>query len=93
MKDFFCPDFFLCNYLLGGLGLGLGLYFLIFLIEGSANIRDINKGLKWKLPTSGPRTLNGLILEHLEHIPESQLSVVVSINCRDLVALFSFLTK
>lgn len=49
-----------------------------FLINGSANIRDINKGLKWKLPTNGPRTLNGLILEHLEDIPESQLSVQVA---------------
>ncbi|MDB1123020.1 HlyC/CorC family transporter [Vibrio algarum] len=48
-----------------------------FLIEGSANIRDINKGLKWKLPTDGPRTLNGLILEHLEDIPESQVSIEV----------------
>ncbi len=58
-----------------------------FLIEGSANIRDINKGLKWKLPTSGPRTLNGLILEHLEHIPESQLSVVVSSHPMEIVEL------
>ncbi len=48
-----------------------------FLIEGSANIRDINKGLQWDLPTDGPRTLNGLILEHLEDIPESQLSIEV----------------
>ncbi|QIA64234.1 DUF21 domain-containing protein [Vibrio astriarenae] len=49
-----------------------------FMIEGSANIRDINKGLKWALPTDGPRTLNGLILEHLEDIPESQVSVRVA---------------
>ncbi len=58
-----------------------------FLIEGSANIRDINKGLKWKLPTSGPRTLNGLILEHLEHIPESHLSVVVSNHPMEIIEL------
>lgn len=49
-----------------------------FLIEGSANIRDINKSLHWKLPTDGPRTLNGLILEHLEEIPETKLSVRVA---------------
>lgn len=48
-----------------------------FLIEGSANIRDINKGLKWDLPTDGPRTLNGLILEYLEDIPESQVSIEI----------------
>ncbi|AJR07575.1 DUF21 domain-containing protein [Photobacterium gaetbulicola] len=45
------------------------------LIEGSANIRDLNKSLNWGLPTDGPRTLNGLILEHLEDIPDSQLSI------------------
>ncbi|WP_100752517.1 HlyC/CorC family transporter [Vibrio salilacus] len=58
-----------------------------FLIEGSANIRDINKGLKWKLPTDGPRTLNGLILEHLEEIPESHLSVHVSGHPMEIVEL------
>ena len=58
-----------------------------FLIEGSANIRDINKGLKWKLPTDGPRTLNGLILEHLEDIPESHLSVQVSGHPMEIVEL------
>jgi len=58
-----------------------------FLIEGSANIRDINKGLKWTLPTDGPRTLNGLILEHLEDIPESHLSVQVAGHPMEVVAL------
>lgn len=58
-----------------------------FLIEGSANIRDINKGLKWKLPTDGPRTLNGLILEHLEDIPESHLSVHISGHRMEIVEL------
>ncbi|MGY3568751.1 HlyC/CorC family transporter [Vibrio paucivorans] len=58
-----------------------------FLIEGSANIRDINKGLKWKLPTDGPRTLNGLILEHLEDIPESHLSVQVAKHPMEIVEL------
>lgn len=49
-----------------------------YLIEGSANIRDINKGLQWTLPTDGPRTLNGLILEHLEDIPESHISMQIA---------------
>ncbi|WP_131975121.1 HlyC/CorC family transporter [Cricetibacter osteomyelitidis] len=40
------------------------------LIDGSTNIRDINKLFDWNLPTEGPRTFNGLILEHLEEIPE-----------------------
>lgn len=58
-----------------------------FLIEGSANIRDINKGLQWTLPTDGPRTLNGLILEHLEDIPESHLSVQVASHPMEIVEL------
>lgn len=58
-----------------------------FLIEGSANIRDINKGLQWALPTNGPRTLNGLILEHLEDIPESHLSVQVASHPMEILEL------
>lgn len=49
-----------------------------FMIEGSTNIRDINKFLRWKMPTDGPRTLNGLILEQLEDIPQTQLNVHVA---------------
>ena len=39
-------------------------------IDGTANIRDINKSLGWQLPTDGPKTLNGVILEHLESFPD-----------------------
>ncbi|GAD91115.1 MULTISPECIES: HlyC/CorC family transporter [Vibrio] len=49
-----------------------------YLIEGSANIRDINKGLQWSLPTDGPRTLNGLILEHLQDLPETNISIMIA---------------
>ncbi|CAM3503713.1 Magnesium and cobalt efflux protein CorC [Vibrio aerogenes CECT 7868] len=56
-----------------------------FLIEGSANIRDINKSLKWKLPTDGPRTLNGLILEHLEDIPQTKLSIRVAQHAMEIM--------
>lgn len=58
-----------------------------YLIEGSANIRDINKGLNWKLPTDGPRTLNGLVLEHLEDIPESYLSIVIANHKMELIEI------
>ena len=42
-----------------------------FRIDGSELVRDINRELGWKLPTDGPKTLNGLITEFLEHIPEA----------------------
>ncbi|MFQ3176138.1 MAG: Mg2+/Co2+ transporter CorB [Psychromonas sp.] len=45
-----------------------------YIIEGSLGIRDINKEMGWKLPTDGPRTLNGLILEYLEEIPKGHIS-------------------
>ncbi len=41
-----------------------------YLIDGTALLRDINRSLGWQLPTEGPKTLNGLITEYLEHIPE-----------------------
>jgi Mg2+/Co2+ transporter CorB len=45
-----------------------------YIVEGSMGIRDLNKEMGWKLPTDGPRTLNGLIIEHLEEIPNSKIS-------------------
>ncbi len=40
------------------------------IIEGSANLRDLNKLFDWDLPLEEARTFNGLILEHLEKIPD-----------------------
>ena len=42
-----------------------------YLVSGTANIREMNRVLDWRLPTDGPKTLNGLIIEYLETIPES----------------------
>ena len=42
-----------------------------FLVNGTANIREMNRVMNWNLPTDGAKTLNGLILEYLETIPES----------------------
>ncbi len=46
-----------------------------YLIDGSAAIREINKKLSWDLPLEGPVTLNGLILEKIQTIPESNVSI------------------
>ncbi len=40
-----------------------------YLIDGGTSIRDINRHLCWELPTDGPKTLNGLIVEELQNIP------------------------
>lgn len=44
------------------------------LVDGTINIRDLNKEMNWQLPTEGPKTLNGLILEYLEDIPQETIS-------------------
>jgi len=41
-----------------------------FLVNGSASVRGLNRAMQLKLPTDGPKTLNGLILEYLETIPQ-----------------------
>lgn len=45
------------------------------LIEGSTNIRELNKEMGWDLPTDGPKTVNGLIVEFLEDIPQERVSL------------------
>lgn len=45
------------------------------IIQGSATLRDINRHTGWKLPIDGPKTLNGLILEHLQTFPQANASV------------------
>ncbi len=46
-----------------------------YLIDATANIRELNRSCGWKLPEDGPKTLNGLILEALEDIPEPGTSL------------------
>lgn len=45
-----------------------------WIVDGSSHLRDLNKKLKLSLPLDGPRTLNGLVLEHFEDIPEPNTS-------------------
>lgn len=47
------------------------------IIDGAANIREINKSLGWRLPSEGPKTLNGLITEALETIPDSPVCLKI----------------
>ncbi len=46
-----------------------------FFVDGGTTIRDINRQLNWILSTDGPKTINGVILEHLEDIPETGTSL------------------
>jgi Mg2+/Co2+ transporter CorB len=49
-----------------------------FIIDGSANVRQLNRLMNWSLPTDGPKTLNGLIVEELETIPEPGTKVTLA---------------
>jgi len=48
-----------------------------FMLEGSMMIRDINRRIDWELPTDGPKTLSGLILETAQSIPESNVGITI----------------
>lgn len=48
-----------------------------YFIEASAYVREINKFLSWELPTNGPKTLNGLIIETLEAIPDANVCMTI----------------
>ena len=49
----------------------------IFIINASATIRALNRSLGWQLPTDGPKTLNGLLVEQLETLPEAGANATV----------------
>ncbi|MFT6051128.1 MAG: Mg2+/Co2+ transporter CorB [Halioglobus sp.] len=48
-----------------------------FIINGSTTIHEINKSLKWKLPKEGPKTISGLLLEHLEFFPDAPVGLTI----------------
>ncbi|MBR9865837.1 MAG: HlyC/CorC family transporter [Oceanospirillales bacterium] len=48
-----------------------------YFIDGTANIRDVNKSLNWNLPTDGPKTINGLVMEILEAIPDANICMII----------------
>src|SRR6188474_1975579 len=43
----------------------------VFIVNASATVRAVNRSLGWQLPTDGPKTLNGLLVEKLETLPEA----------------------
>jgi len=49
-----------------------------FIVNAAASVRTLNRKMGWSLPTSGPRTLNGLIIEYLETIPEAGTSLRIN---------------
>lgn len=56
-----------------------------WLVDGSSMLRDLNKKLNLNLPLSGPRTLNGLVIEHFEDIPEAGTSFRIGNHTLEIV--------
>ena len=56
-----------------------------FIVNASASVRTLNRKMSWSLPTSGPRTLNGLIIEYLETIPEPGTSLRIGDYSLDIL--------
>jgi len=56
-----------------------------WLVDASSTLRDLNKKLNLSLPLDGPRTLNGLIIEHFEDIPESNTSFKIGLHVLEIV--------
>lgn len=55
------------------------------LIPGYLSVKRVNKHLGWKLPTKGPRTINGLVLEQLETLPESGAQLTIGGHRAEIV--------
>lgn len=49
-----------------------------YFIDGGAYVRDINRALGWQLPTDGPKTINGLITETLESLPDANMCLRIN---------------
>ena len=49
-----------------------------YIVSGNANIRDLNKSIKWEIPSNGAKTVNGLIVEHLGDIPKAKTDVNIN---------------
>jgi len=56
-----------------------------YIIDGTATVREINKALDWDLPIDGPKTLNGLLTEMLEMIPEKNVCVRLPFHCAEIL--------
>ena len=56
-----------------------------WLADGSVTLRDLNRKLGLGLPLNGPKTLNGLVLEHFEDIPEPGTSFKIAGHTLEIV--------
>ncbi len=56
-----------------------------WIVDGSASLRDLNKKLGFDFPLDGPKTMNGLVLEHFEDIPEPNTSFKIGVHALEIL--------
>ncbi len=64
-----------------------------YVVSGSINVRTLNRRLGWTLPTDGPRTLNGLIYEQLESIPDPGTSLKLNSYTIEIIQIVDNVVK
>jgi len=64
-----------------------------YLVDGGTNLRELNKELDWDFATDGPRTLNGLILEYLEDLPQTNTRLQIEDYQIEILAVESNMVK
>ncbi len=64
-----------------------------YLVDGSTNLRELNKELDWDFSTEGPRTLNGLILEYLEDLPQTNTRLQIEDYQIEILAVENNMVK
>ncbi len=62
-------------------------------VDGSVNIRELNRLMEWNLPTDGPKTLSGLIIEYLEWIPEEPTCLILQHHPMEILELQDNMVK
>jgi Mg2+/Co2+ transporter CorB len=62
-------------------------------VDGSAQLRDINRKLGFSFPLDGPKTINGLVLEHFEDIPEPGTSFKIGAHALEIVQTHDRIVK
>ncbi len=60
-----------------------------FIIDGGASVREVNKALRWELPTDGPKTVSGLVLEYLESFPDGNAGLRIDSYAIEILELES----
>lgn len=63
------------------------------LIDGTANIREINKTFHWKIPTKTAKTINGLLLEEIGDIPNPNKKIYIKNYCFEIISVNSNIIK